>query len=54
MNLAALGIPVLRTDVAWDQWAMLAFFRKEGFLPAPRLCLELPVRFPVDAPEPGT
>jgi ribosomal protein S18 acetylase RimI-like enzyme len=52
MNLAALHIPVLRTDVAWDQQAMLGFFRKEGFAPAPRLCLELPVRFPDDAGEP--
>jgi len=53
MNLAALNIPTLRTDVAWDQWGMVAFLRKEGFLPAPRLCLELDVRFPLDGPGPS-
>ena len=34
--------------------AMLAFFRKEGFVPAPRLCVELAVQFPDREPEPAT
>ena len=46
MNLSALGIERLQTQVAWDQFELLAFFRRAGFAPAPRLCLEKPVRRP--------
>ncbi len=40
LNLGALGIGTLRTEVAWDDFDLLAFFRREGFMPAQRLCLE--------------
>jgi ribosomal protein S18 acetylase RimI-like enzyme len=40
-NLLALGIPTLRTEVAWQNQRLLSFFHREGFLPAPRLCLDL-------------
>lgn len=40
LNLGALHITTLRTEVAWDDFELLAFFRKEGFAPAGRLCLE--------------
>jgi ribosomal protein S18 acetylase RimI-like enzyme len=40
-NLLALGIPTLRTEVAWQDQRLLAFFHSEGFAPAPRLCLDL-------------
>lgn len=40
LNLGALGISTLRTEVAWDDFDLLAFFRREGFAPARRLCLE--------------
>jgi len=40
LNLGALQISTLRTEVAWDDVELLAFFKREGFLPAGRLCLE--------------
>lgn len=40
MQLRALGVTTLRTEVAWGDFDLMAFFRKEGFAPAPRLCLE--------------
>ena len=40
LNLGALHIATLRTEVAWDDADLLAFFKDEGFAPAPRLCLE--------------
>lgn len=40
MQLRALGIESVRTEVAWDQEALLGFFRHAGFLPAARLCLQ--------------
>jgi len=40
LNLGALRITTLRTEVAWDDFELLAFFKKEGFAPAGRLCLE--------------
>lgn len=39
-NLAALGIRTLRTEVSWRNPELLTFFHHEGFVPAPRLCLE--------------
>jgi len=44
LNLAALGVPTLRTEVAWEDMQLLSFFQRQSFRPAPRLCLELPVR----------
>jgi GNAT superfamily N-acetyltransferase len=39
-NLQALRIERLRTEVAWDDHALLAFFGRKGFAPIPRLVLE--------------
>lgn len=40
-NLLGLGIRTLHTEVGWDNMGLLAFFQREGFKPAPRLCLQL-------------
>jgi len=40
-NLAGLGIQRIETQVDWEQFELLGFFRRSGFKPAPRLCLEL-------------
>jgi ribosomal protein S18 acetylase RimI-like enzyme len=42
-NLGALGVSGLRSEVSWDNFDLLAFFRKQGFAPARRLCLERPL-----------
>ena len=41
VNLGGLGVGTLRTEVAWDQPELIAFFNRTGFQPAPRLCLDL-------------
>lgn len=43
LNLGALHVSRLRTEVAWDNLALLAFLREHGFQPAARLCLERPI-----------
>ena len=43
VNLHALGVATLRTEVGWDEQALLGFFHHAGFRPAPRLCLDLAV-----------
>jgi len=43
LNLGALRITTLRTEVAWDDFELLAFFKREGFSPMGRLCLECPL-----------
>lgn len=43
LNLGALRISTLRTEVAWDDLELLAFFKREGFVLAGRLCLESPL-----------
>lgn len=40
-NLLGLGIPILSTEVSWNNPNLLLFFQREGFHPAPRLCLDL-------------
>jgi ribosomal protein S18 acetylase RimI-like enzyme len=48
LNLSALRVTTLRTEVSWDNFDLLAFFKKEGFSPSRRLCLECaldPTRF---------
>jgi len=40
-NLLGLGIGRLQTEVSWDAGDLIDFFRREGFRPAPRLCLDL-------------
>lgn len=42
-NLRALRIESLRTEVGWNEQALIAFLAREGFAPAPRLVLELAV-----------
>jgi N-acetylglutamate synthase-like GNAT family acetyltransferase len=41
LNLRALGIERVQTEVAWTQLDLLGFFARRGFAPAPRFCLEL-------------
>ena len=41
MNLRALGIHSVRTEVAWDNFGLLAFLARQDFVPAHRLCLEM-------------
>ena len=43
VNLGGLGIPRLQTEVGWEDQELLRFFHREGFLPAPRLSLDLDV-----------
>jgi ribosomal protein S18 acetylase RimI-like enzyme len=40
LNLGALQITTLRTEVSWDDFELMAFFKSNGFAPAKRLCLE--------------
>jgi len=40
LNLGALQISSLRTEVSWDNFELLAFFKSEGFAPSGTLCLE--------------
>jgi len=40
-NLMGLGIRALRTEVGWDNTDLLGFFRREGFVMAQRVCLDL-------------
>jgi len=39
-NLRALGIESIRTEVDWTQLDLLGFLQREGFTPAPSVCLE--------------
>ncbi len=43
MNLGALQIATLRTEISWDETDLAAFFKKEGFHPSGRICLECPI-----------
>lgn len=40
-NAAAIGVATVRTEVEWDDFDLLAFFRANGFEPSKRICLEL-------------
>ncbi len=40
LNLAALRIERVRTEVPWNDFDLLAFFERNGFAPAGRVCLE--------------
>jgi ribosomal protein S18 acetylase RimI-like enzyme len=40
-NLDGLGIGVLRTEVGWENTELLGFFRREGFVMAQRVCLDM-------------
>lgn len=43
LNLAALRIERVRTEVPWNDFDLLAFFERNGFAPAGRICLEYPL-----------
>ena len=43
-NLLGLGIHVLQTEVGWDNTDLMGFFRREGFVMAQRVCLDLDLR----------
>ncbi len=45
-NLRGLRIPQLRTEVAWNEIELIAFFEQVGFRPAARIVLELEVPEP--------
>lgn len=40
IDLRALGLDKLRTEVDWRDLGLLGFFHRAGFVPAPRLLLE--------------
>lgn len=40
LNLSGLRIECVRTEVRWDDFELLRFFKSEGFAPGTRLCLE--------------
>lgn len=46
-DLAALNVTSLQTQVEWDDPGLLAFFQRQRFRPATRLCLEREVRVPI-------
>ena len=41
MNLRGLQVSTLRTELAWNEFALLRFFHHHGFHPAQRVCLDL-------------
>jgi len=43
LNLRALRVEKLRTEVAWDEHQLSTFLGRRGFSPAPRLVLERPL-----------
>jgi ribosomal protein S18 acetylase RimI-like enzyme len=42
-NLAGLRVGSIQTEVAWENQRLMAFFQHEGFRPAARLALDLPL-----------
>ncbi len=40
-NLRGLRVSRLRTEVGWDELELIGFFKNVGFVPAPRLVLEI-------------
>ena len=46
LNLSALRVMRLRTEVAWEDMELIRFFHHEGFRPAARLSLELDLTTP--------
>ena len=41
INVGALGVTTIRTEVDWDNFDLMPFFHGEGFEPSKRICLEL-------------
>lgn len=50
-NLAAFGIERVRTEVAWNEEILIRFLGKAGFVPVPRLVLELDVAAAAGKPD---
>ncbi len=46
INLGALRVETLRTEVGWNQFALASFLDRSGFRPHRRLALELPLAVP--------
>lgn len=44
MNLEGLGIHSVQTEVNWNDPELITFFNSQGFVLAPRLCLDLDLR----------
>jgi GNAT superfamily N-acetyltransferase len=42
-NLRGLGVGSIQTEVSWDDPRLMSFFQHEGFRPAARLALDLPL-----------
>lgn len=40
LNLGALHIATLRTEISWDETELAAFFKSQRFRPSGRICLE--------------
>ncbi len=40
LNLTALRVTSIRTEVDWDDFELLSFFKNQGFVPSKRLSLE--------------
>jgi GNAT superfamily N-acetyltransferase len=45
-NLRGLGVGSIQTEVSWDDPHLMSFFQHEGFRPAARLALDLPLAPP--------
>ena len=43
-NQCAIGVTTIRTEVDWDNFGLMPFFRSEGFAPSKRICLEVACR----------
>jgi len=43
MNTKALGVELVRTEVAWNDPTLIPFFDRHGFAPSARLVLEKPI-----------
>lgn len=41
MHLTGVGVTQLRSEVQWSDLELIGFFQREGFVPAPRICLDL-------------
>jgi ribosomal protein S18 acetylase RimI-like enzyme len=42
-NLAGLRVRSIQTEVAWEDQSLMAFFQHQGFRPAARIALDLPL-----------
>ena len=48
LNLKAIRIDRVQTQVDWDQWEIMTFFKHLGFSPSPRVCIERRIDFESD------